>query len=155
VPSAQRRSGCAQARDCQKPRRRDISAVVSHSASLAGQAMNRYRGTQAEFQFSIVSPHTAHSNLADLARLCNVFAAVINRAALTSSMGTDHRTSSPVTFKLNHCQRSGFALSGSRLSLAALFHSSPIKRRMPLIDQLDALAVVFPQAKKRPQRARR
>ena len=35
----------------------------SHSASLAGQAMNRYRGTQAEFQFSIVSPHTAHSKL--------------------------------------------------------------------------------------------
>jgi hypothetical protein len=32
---------------------------------------------------------------ADLACLCNVFAAVINRAALTSSMGTDHRTSSP------------------------------------------------------------
>ena len=28
---------------------------------------------------------------ADLARLCNVFAAVINRAALTSSMGTDPR----------------------------------------------------------------
>jgi hypothetical protein len=37
--------------------------VVSHSASLAGQAMNRYRGTQAEFQFSIVAPHTAHSKL--------------------------------------------------------------------------------------------
>jgi len=35
----------------------------SHLASLAGQAMNRYRGTQAEFQFSIVSPHTAHSKL--------------------------------------------------------------------------------------------
>jgi hypothetical protein len=34
-----------------------------HSASLAGQAMNRYRGTQAEFQFSIVAPHTAHSKL--------------------------------------------------------------------------------------------
>jgi len=30
---------------------------------LAGQAMNRYRGTQAEFQFSIVAPHTAHSKL--------------------------------------------------------------------------------------------
>jgi hypothetical protein len=29
----------------------------------AGQAMNRYRGTQAEFQFSIVAPHTAHSKL--------------------------------------------------------------------------------------------
>ena len=39
-----------------KPRR-------THSASLAGQAMNRYRGTQAEFQFSIVAPHTAHSKL--------------------------------------------------------------------------------------------
>jgi len=25
--------------------------------------MNRYRGTQAEFQFSIVAPHTAHSKL--------------------------------------------------------------------------------------------
>ena len=25
--------------------------------------MNRYRGTQAEFQFSMVSPHTAHSKL--------------------------------------------------------------------------------------------
>ena len=37
--------------------------VRYHSASLAGQAMNRYRGTQAEFQFSIVSPHTAHSKL--------------------------------------------------------------------------------------------
>jgi hypothetical protein len=37
--------------------------VASHSASLAGQAMNRYRGTQAEFQFSIVAPHTAHSKL--------------------------------------------------------------------------------------------
>src|SRR5712672_1022806 len=34
-----------------------------HSASLAGQAMNRYRGTEAEFQFSIVAPHTAHSKL--------------------------------------------------------------------------------------------
>jgi hypothetical protein len=31
------------------------------------------------------------SKAADLARLCNVFAAVINRAALTSSMGTDPR----------------------------------------------------------------
>jgi hypothetical protein len=30
---------------------------------LAGLAMNRYRGTQAEFQFSMVSPHTAHSKL--------------------------------------------------------------------------------------------
>ena len=39
-----------------KPRR-------THSASLAGQAMNRYRGAQAEFQFSIVAPHTAHSKL--------------------------------------------------------------------------------------------
>jgi hypothetical protein len=37
--------------------------VVSHLASVAGQAMNRYRGTQAEFQFSIVAPHTAHSKL--------------------------------------------------------------------------------------------
>ena len=35
----------------------------AHSASLAGQAMNRYRGTQAEFRFSIVAPHTAHSKL--------------------------------------------------------------------------------------------
>jgi hypothetical protein len=34
-----------------------------HSQSLAGQAMNRYRGTQAEFQFSMVLPHTAHSKL--------------------------------------------------------------------------------------------
>ena len=25
--------------------------------------MNRYRGTQAEFQFSMVLPHTAHSKL--------------------------------------------------------------------------------------------
>jgi hypothetical protein len=31
--------------------------------ATAGQAMNRYRGTQAEFQFSIVAPHTAHSKL--------------------------------------------------------------------------------------------
>jgi hypothetical protein len=37
--------------------------MACHSASLAGQAMNRYRGTQAEFQFSIVAPHTAHSKL--------------------------------------------------------------------------------------------
>jgi hypothetical protein len=37
--------------------------VSYHSASVAGQAMKRYRGTQAEFQFSIVSPHTAHSKL--------------------------------------------------------------------------------------------
>ena len=30
--------------------------------------MNRYRGTQAEFQFSIVAPHTAHFSIAkDLA----------------------------------------------------------------------------------------
>jgi hypothetical protein len=33
------------------------------SDSVAGQAMNRYRGTQAEFQFSMVLPHTAHSKL--------------------------------------------------------------------------------------------
>jgi hypothetical protein len=32
-----------------------------HSDFLAGQAMNRYRGTQVEFQFSMVLPHTAHS----------------------------------------------------------------------------------------------
>jgi hypothetical protein len=31
--------------------------------------MNRYRGTQAEFQFSIVAPHTAHSKLL-ISRLC-------------------------------------------------------------------------------------
>jgi hypothetical protein len=37
--------------------------VVNHSASLAGLAMNRYLGTQAEFQFSMVLPHTAHSKL--------------------------------------------------------------------------------------------
>ena len=37
--------------------------VVNHCSSLAGQAMNRYRGTQAEFQFSMVLPHTAHSKL--------------------------------------------------------------------------------------------
>jgi hypothetical protein len=38
--------------------------VVIHSASLvAGQAMNRYRETQVEFQFSIVAPQTAHSKL--------------------------------------------------------------------------------------------
>src|SRR5216684_257330 len=37
--------------------------LVGPSASVAGQAMNRYRGTQAEFQFSMVSPHTAHSKL--------------------------------------------------------------------------------------------
>jgi hypothetical protein len=30
---------------------------------ISGPAMNRYRGTQAEFQFSRVSPHTAHSKL--------------------------------------------------------------------------------------------
>jgi hypothetical protein len=35
----------------------------SHSDSVAGQAMNRYRGTQAEFQFSMVLPHTTHSKL--------------------------------------------------------------------------------------------
>jgi hypothetical protein len=34
-----------------------------HSDSVAGQAMNRYRGTQAEFQFSMVLPQTAHSKL--------------------------------------------------------------------------------------------
>jgi hypothetical protein len=34
-----------------------------HSDSVAGQAMNRYRGTQAEFQFSMVLPHTTHSKL--------------------------------------------------------------------------------------------
>ena len=34
-----------------------------HSDFPAGQAMNRYRGTQAEFQFSMVLPHTAHSKL--------------------------------------------------------------------------------------------
>jgi hypothetical protein len=45
----------------------------------------------------ILDSFTAHGafKAADLACLCNVFAAVINRAALTSSMGTDHRTSSP------------------------------------------------------------
>jgi hypothetical protein len=37
--------------------------AVGHSASVAGQAMNRSRGIQAEFQFSIVAPHTAHSKL--------------------------------------------------------------------------------------------
>jgi hypothetical protein len=36
---------------------------LCHSDSVAGQAMNRYRGTQAEFQFSMVLPHTAHSKL--------------------------------------------------------------------------------------------
>jgi hypothetical protein len=41
----------------------------------------------------ILDSFSAHGafKAADLARLCNVFAAVINRAALTSSMGTDHR----------------------------------------------------------------
>jgi hypothetical protein len=37
--------------------------VFCHSDFVAGQAMNRYRGTQAEFQFSTVLPHTAHSKL--------------------------------------------------------------------------------------------
>ena len=43
------------------PRLRAGFGMSCHSASLAGQAMNRYRGTQEEFQFSIVAPHTAHS----------------------------------------------------------------------------------------------
>jgi hypothetical protein len=45
----------------------------------------------------ILDSFTAHGafKAADLARFCDVFAAVINRAALTSSMDTDHRTSSP------------------------------------------------------------
>jgi hypothetical protein len=37
--------------------------VVVIRISEAGQAMNRYRGTQAEFQFSMVLPHTSHSKL--------------------------------------------------------------------------------------------
>jgi hypothetical protein len=54
--------------------------VVGHSALLAaGQAMNRYRGTQLEFQFSIVAPQTTHSKLA---RLYNMIASVIDHAAL-------------------------------------------------------------------------
>jgi hypothetical protein len=45
-------------RSIQPPLKSVLSFVI-----LAGQAMNRYRGTQAEFQFSIVAPHTAHSKL--------------------------------------------------------------------------------------------
>ena len=45
----------------------------------------------------VLDSFTAHGafKAADLARFCDVFAAVINRAALASSMDTDHRTSSP------------------------------------------------------------
>ena len=45
----------------------------------------------------ILDSFTAHGAFkgADLARLHDMLAAVINRAALASSMGTDHRTSSP------------------------------------------------------------
>jgi hypothetical protein len=42
---------------------RAFGVVSVNSDFLAGQAMNRYRGTQAEFQFSMVAPHTAHSKL--------------------------------------------------------------------------------------------
>ena len=50
-------------RCCRTQVHRTALAGFSHSASLAGQAMNRYRGTHAEFQFSIVAPQTAHSKL--------------------------------------------------------------------------------------------
>lgn len=40
-----------------------VFGVGCQSDSLAGQAMNRNRGTQAVFQFSMVLPHTAHSKL--------------------------------------------------------------------------------------------
>ena len=37
---------------------------TGHAEFSVGPAINRYRGTQAEFQFSIVSPQTEHSKLA-------------------------------------------------------------------------------------------
>jgi hypothetical protein len=99
---------------------------------------------------------TAHGTFktADLARLFNVFAADIDRAALTSSMGTNHWTSSPPHSNSPTSQGVRIFLSGSRLPLAASFIPAPLapSRRKTLIDPLDALAVVIPQANKRPQR---
>jgi hypothetical protein len=55
------RNGCA-GRGGLKTIQPPLKSVLS-SGILAGQAKNRYRGTQAELQFSIVAPHTAHSKL--------------------------------------------------------------------------------------------
>jgi hypothetical protein len=123
VPSAQRRSGCAP-RDCQKPRRRDISA--------GGQSFGIpcWTGNESISRnpsgVPILNSFTAHGafKAADLARLCNVFAAVINRAALTSSMGTDHRITSAATFKLNPLPEVRIA-SGSASRWRPLSFSAP------------------------------
>ena len=62
----------------------------------------------------ILDSFTAHGAFkgADLARLHDMLAAVINRAALTSSMGTDHRTSSPPHSNLPTTPGSGLRYRG-------------------------------------------
>jgi hypothetical protein len=143
VPSAQRRSGCAP-RDCQKPRRRDISA--------GGQSFGipSWTGNESISRnpsgVPILNSFTAHGafKAADLARLCNVFAAVINRAALKVRWVPIIGYHPPPHSNGTHCPEVRIA-SGSRLPLAASFISSPSKRRMTPIDPLDAPAVVIPR----------
>jgi hypothetical protein len=81
--------------------------VASHLASVAGQAMNRYRGTQAEFQFSIVAPHTAHSKL------------LISRASTMCSLRRTYRIDDRL---------GGLSFVFPGYALTVLMLSNPLKR---------------------------